>query len=103
MIVLLLLLFNLTANVYLPGGSGTIIRHNTQITHKQNIAHKTSQLIKDTLHTLHTMQILLQLQQIQLQLCKLILILILFSSNYYTVSVKGDLCFDQLSQNPQRF
>jgi hypothetical protein len=28
-----LLLFILTANGFLPGGSGTTIRHNTQITH----------------------------------------------------------------------
>jgi hypothetical protein len=34
---MLLLLFILTANGFLPGGSGTTIRHNTQITHiKQN-------------------------------------------------------------------
>jgi hypothetical protein len=31
-IIVLLLLFILTANGFLPGGSGTI-RHNTQITH----------------------------------------------------------------------
>jgi hypothetical protein len=31
--LLFLLLFILTANGFLPGGSGTTIRHNTQITH----------------------------------------------------------------------
>jgi hypothetical protein len=37
---------------------------------KQNIAHKTTQTIKDILHTIrsNTIQIQLQLQQIQLQL-----------------------------------
>jgi hypothetical protein len=71
-----LLLFILTANGVLPGGSGTTIRHNTQITHitqnntpHSNTAHKTAQTIKDTLDTINTMQI-----QLQLQLYKLILI-----------------------------
>jgi hypothetical protein len=32
-ILLLLLLFILTANVILAGGSGNVIRHNRQITH----------------------------------------------------------------------
>jgi hypothetical protein len=32
LLLLLLLLFTLTANGFLPGGSGTTIRHNTQIT-----------------------------------------------------------------------
>jgi hypothetical protein len=52
----LLLLFILTSNGYSPGGSGTTIRHNTQITHitqnnttiKQNTAHKTT-------HTINTL------------------------------------------------
>jgi hypothetical protein len=35
---------------------------------KQNIAHKTTQAIKDTLHILNTKKIQLKLQQIQLQL-----------------------------------
>jgi hypothetical protein len=42
--------FILTANGFLPGGSGTTVRHNTQITHitqnnttiKRNTAHKTT-------------------------------------------------------------
>jgi hypothetical protein len=80
-----LLLFILTANGFLPGGSSTTIRHITQVTHtshkithhtQKNTAHKTTQTIKDTLHTMNTMQIQLQIQQIQLQLqlYKLILI-----------------------------
>jgi hypothetical protein len=59
--ILLLFLFILTANGFLPGGSGTTIRHNTQITHITQIthhtqtdtAHKTTQTIKDTLHTMN--------------------------------------------------
>jgi hypothetical protein len=61
----LLLLFILTANEFLPGGSGATIRHDAQITHitqnnkhnklKQNIAHKPTQTINDTLHTMNTM------------------------------------------------
>jgi hypothetical protein len=58
----------------LPGGSGTTIRHNTQITHitqithhtQTNTAHKTTQTIKETLHTMNTMQMHLQLQLMQL-------------------------------------
>jgi hypothetical protein len=52
--------FILTASEFLPGGSGNAIRHNTQhkITYRtQNIAFKTTQTIKDTLHTMNTMQI----------------------------------------------
>jgi hypothetical protein len=74
----LLLLFILTENVVLPSGTGTTTGHNTQITHttlKQNTAHKTTQTIKDPLHTMNRIQIQLQLQQIKLQqLYKLILI-----------------------------
>jgi hypothetical protein len=43
---------------FLPGGSDTTIRHNTQITHitlKQNTAHKTTQAIRDTLYKINTM------------------------------------------------
>jgi hypothetical protein len=48
--LLLLLLFILTANGFLPGGNGNTIRHNKQITHitqnnttiKRNTAHKTT-------------------------------------------------------------
>jgi hypothetical protein len=47
-----LLLFILTANGFLPSGSGTTVGHNTQITHitqnnttlKQNTAHKTTHI-----------------------------------------------------------
>jgi hypothetical protein len=47
----------------LPGGSGTTISHNTQIIHitqnntpcSKNTIHKTTQTIKDTLHTMNTM------------------------------------------------
>jgi hypothetical protein len=59
---LLLLLFILTANGFLPGGSGYTIRHNKQITHitqnnttiKRNTAHKTTHTIKDTVHRMNT-------------------------------------------------
>jgi hypothetical protein len=68
-------LFILTANGFSPGGSGTTIRHNTQITHitqnnttiKRNTAHKTTHTIKDTLHRM-------KIQQSQLQLYKVVLI-----------------------------
>jgi hypothetical protein len=69
--IIIFLLFILTANGSLPSGSGTTIRHNTQITHitlKQNTAHKITPTTKDTLHIMNTKQIHLQLQQIQLQL-----------------------------------
>jgi hypothetical protein len=53
------LLFILTANGFLPGGSGTTIRHNTQGTHITKLTHhaqtkhsaQTKQAIRDTLHT----------------------------------------------------
>jgi hypothetical protein len=56
-----LLLFILTANGFLPGGSGNTIRHNKQITHitqnniaiKRNTAHKTTHTKKDTLHRMN--------------------------------------------------
>jgi hypothetical protein len=44
---------------FLPGGSGTTIRHNTQIKHITQ---------SNALHTINTIQIQSQLQQIQLQL-----------------------------------
>jgi hypothetical protein len=67
---ILLLLFILIANGFSPGGSGTTIRHKTQITHitqnnttiKRNTAHKTTH----TINTVHRMKI----QQSQLQLFK---------------------------------
>jgi hypothetical protein len=76
-------LFILNANWFLPGGSGTTIRQHTNNTNhtkqhttlKQNTAHKTTQTIKDTLHTMNAMQI-----QLQLQLNILILI-----KNKYTI------------------
>jgi hypothetical protein len=51
----------LTAVGVLPGGSGTAIRHNTQDTKhtkyhtalKEDRAHKATQTIKNTLHTIH--------------------------------------------------
>jgi hypothetical protein len=57
-----LLLFVLTSTGFLPGGSGTTVRHNTKIhishkcstTLKQNAAHKATPTIKDTLHTMST-------------------------------------------------
>jgi hypothetical protein len=57
---LLLLLFILTANGFLPGGSGYTIRHNKQHSSqnntmiKINTAHKTTHTIKDTLHRMNT-------------------------------------------------
>jgi hypothetical protein len=43
---------------FLPDGSDTTIRHNTQITHHtQNAAYKTTQAIKDTLYKMNAMQI----------------------------------------------
>jgi hypothetical protein len=65
LLLLLLLLFNLTANGFLPGGSGTTRRHNTQkctyhtkyhTTLKPNTAHKATQTMKDTLRTMNTTQ-----------------------------------------------
>jgi hypothetical protein len=58
----------LTANGFSPGGSGTTIRHNTQITHitqnnttiKRNTEHKTTH----TINTLNRMKI----EQSQLEL-----------------------------------
>jgi hypothetical protein len=61
----LFLLFILTANEFLPGGSGATIIHNAQITHitQNNTPHsnktqhtKTAQT-KDALHTMNTMKI----------------------------------------------
>jgi hypothetical protein len=43
------LLFNWTANGFLPGDSGTTIKYNTIL--KQNTAYKATQTIKDALHT----------------------------------------------------
>jgi hypothetical protein len=58
-VIIIILLFTLTANGFLPGGSRTTIKYNTQITHitqnnttiKGNIAHKSTH----TIHTLHKM------------------------------------------------
>jgi hypothetical protein len=68
---MIIIIIILTGNGFLPGGSGTTIRHNTRTTHikqnnttlKRNIAHKTTQTIKDTRHTMNTMQIQLQTKQ----------------------------------------
>jgi hypothetical protein len=70
-LILLLLLFILTANGFSPGGSGTTMRHNTHITQnnttiKRNTALKTTH----TINTLHRMKI----HQSQLQLYKVVLI-----------------------------
>jgi hypothetical protein len=57
----ILLLFNWTANGFLPGGSDTTMRHNTHkytyhtkwhIALKQNTAHKSAEAIKVTLHAI---------------------------------------------------
>jgi hypothetical protein len=64
-LLLLLVLFNGTANGFLPCGSGTTIRHDTQkYTYhtkyhtmlKQYTAHKATQIIHDTLHRINTTQ-----------------------------------------------
>jgi hypothetical protein len=77
-IIIIIYLFIYIANGLLPDGSDTTIRHNTQITHitqnntlhsNRNIAHKTTQTIKDTLYTMKNIQV-----QLQLELNKLILI-----------------------------
>jgi hypothetical protein len=62
LLLLLLLLYILTANGFLPGGTGNTKRHNKQITHitqnsttiKRNTAHKTTHTIMDTLHRMNT-------------------------------------------------
>jgi hypothetical protein len=46
------LLFILTANGFLSGGSGATIRHNTQITHNDQTKHSTQNYI----HNKHTTQ-----------------------------------------------
>jgi hypothetical protein len=53
--LVVLLLFILTAYGFLPGGSGTTLRHTTQInrTIKRNIVHKTTHTI-NTLHRMNT-------------------------------------------------
>jgi hypothetical protein len=64
-VLFLLLLFILTANGYLPGGSGTTIRHNTQITHiKQN----NTTIKRNTAYNKHPTQN--EYNQSQLQLYK---------------------------------
>jgi hypothetical protein len=80
-LLLLLLLFILTANGFLPGGSGTTIRHNKQITHitqnnttiKRNTAHKTTHTV-NTLHRMNTTYSRILVQQSQLQFYKVVLI-----------------------------
>jgi hypothetical protein len=60
--IIILLLFILTANGFLPDGSDNTIRHNKQITYitqnnttiKRNTAHKTTHTIKDRLHRMTT-------------------------------------------------
>jgi hypothetical protein len=65
------LLFILTANGFLPGGSRTTIRHNTQITHiKQNTHH--AQTKQSTQNYTHNKEHTTHCEQ--LQLYKLILI-----------------------------
>jgi hypothetical protein len=46
----LLLLFILTANGFVPGGSGTTVGHNTQnnTPHSKNTAHKITKIINET-------------------------------------------------------
>jgi hypothetical protein len=59
MIIIILIVFILTANGFLPGGCRTAIRHNTQITHitQNNTTSKqnTAQKFTHTIHALHKM------------------------------------------------
>jgi hypothetical protein len=50
-IYLFIYLINYTASGFLPGGSGTTVRHNTRMAHqiKINTAHKTTHTTKETL------------------------------------------------------
>jgi hypothetical protein len=52
-IIFVLLLFILTANGFVPGGSGNTIRHNTQnnTAHSNKTAHKITKTIKDIYYT----------------------------------------------------
>jgi hypothetical protein len=56
----LLLLFNLTANGFLPGGNGTTVRHNTQkymshkITHYAQTKHSIQSHTNNKGHISHT-------------------------------------------------
>jgi hypothetical protein len=78
-IIIIIIIIILTANGVLPGGSGTTVRHNTQITHH------TQTNTNNKGHTTHNEYdaniITLQQIQLQLQLNKLILI-----KNKYTIS-----------------
>jgi hypothetical protein len=52
---LIIILFNLSTNKSLPGGSThTLTQNNSAII--QNTGHKTTQKINDTLHTINAMQ-----------------------------------------------
>jgi hypothetical protein len=72
------ILFILSANGFSPGGSGTTVRYNTQLTHitqnnttiKWNTPHKTTHTHTHTINTIHRMKI----QQSQLQIYKVVLI-----------------------------
>jgi hypothetical protein len=58
--ILLLLLFILTANGFVPGGSGTTIQHNTQ--NNTTLKHNSTQnYTKDTYYTINTITINLKL------------------------------------------
>jgi hypothetical protein len=52
-IVIIIYLFILTANVFLPGGSGTTIRYNAQITHHTQTKHSTQNYTNNKGHTTH--------------------------------------------------
>jgi hypothetical protein len=49
-IIIIIIIIILTANGFVPGGSGTTIRHNTQnnTPHSKNTTHKITKTIKDT-------------------------------------------------------
>jgi hypothetical protein len=55
----IIIIINFNCKLVLTDGSGTTIRHNTQVTHitQNNTPHsnKTTQTIRDTLHTMNTM------------------------------------------------
>jgi hypothetical protein len=52
-ITIIIYLFILTANGFLPGGSGTAIRHNTQITHHSQTKHSTKNSTNNKGYTTH--------------------------------------------------
>jgi hypothetical protein len=91
---IILLLFILTANGVSPGGSGTTIRHNTQVTHitqnnatiKRNTLHKTAHIITN----LHRMKMHNHNYNTQSQL--LILFSLVSAGDYYYLLILIKKC-----------